>query len=331
MIRIRLLVLTILASLIAAGVATALGASGAATDTRIDLVAYSTPRDAFAKIIPAFQGTKAGADTSFSQSYGASGEQARAVVAGLNADVVDLSLQPDMGVLVNAGIVAPNWNANPYRGFVTRSVVVFVLRDGNPKRIRTWDDLLKKDVDVVTPNPFTSGGARWNVMAAYGAYLKATGSPKRATAKLTQLFHNVSVQDKSAREALNTFLAGKGDVLLTYENEAILARQKDQPVQFVIPKATILIENPLALTKGASPAAKAFRNFLLTPAAQRIFAQTGYRPVVQSVAREFKFPARPDLFTIRTLGGWKKVQPQFFDPRNGIMAKIEREVGGSTG
>jgi len=331
MIRIRLLLLTILVSLAASGVATAFGALAAATDARIDLVAYSTPRDAFAKIIPAFQATKAGEDTSFSQSYGGSGEQARAVVAGLNADVVDLSLQPDVGVLVDAGIVPRNWNANPYRGFVTRSVVVFVLRDGNPKRIKTWDDLLKKGVDVVTPNPFTSGGARWNVMAAYGAYLKATGSPKRATAELTQLFHNVSVQDKSAREALNTFLAGKGDVLLTYENEAILARQKNQSVQYVIPKATILIENPLALTKGASAAAKAFRSFLYTPAAQRIFAQTGYRPVVQSVAREFKFPARPDLFTIRTLGGWKKVQPQFFDPRSGIMAKIEREVGGSTG
>ena len=326
MTRIRLLLLAALVSLVVAGLA-----NGAATDTRINLVAYSTPRDAFSRIIPAFQGTKAGADTSFSQSYGGSGEQARAVVAGLNADVIDLSLQPDMTELVNAGIVARNWNANRHNGFVTRSVVVFVLRDGNPERIKTWDDLLKKDVDVITPNPFTSGGARWNVMAAYGAYLKNTRSPKRATAKLTRLFHNVSVQDKSAREALNTFLAGKGDVLLTYENEAILARQKNQPVQFVIPKATILIENPLAAAKDASPAAKAFRDFLYTPAAQRIFAQTGYRPVVQSVAREFKFPARPDLFTIRTLGGWKKVQPQFFDPRNGIMAKIERDVGGSTG
>src|SRR5215208_6683031 len=271
MLRIKLVLAVVLVSLVAAGVAI-----GAATDTRINLVAYSTPRDAFSRIIPAFQGTKAGADTSFSQSYGGSGEQARAVVAGLNADVIDLSLQPDMTELVNEGIVARNWNANRQNGFVTRSVVVFVLRDGNPKRIKTWDDLLKKDVDVITPNPFTSGGARWNVMAAYGAYLKNTRSPKRATAKLARLFHNVSVQDKSAREALNTFLAGKGDVLLTYENEAILARQKNQPVQFVIPKATILIENPLAATKDASPAAKAFRDFLYTPAAQRIFGQTGY-------------------------------------------------------
>jgi len=177
MTKIRLLLLAALVSLVVAGLA-----NGAATDTRINLVAYSTPRDAFARIIPAFQGTKAGADTSFSQSYGGSGEQARAVVAGLNADVIDLSLQPDMTELVNEGIVARNWNANRHNGFVTRSVVVFVLRDGNPKRIKTWDDLLKKDVDVITPNPFTSGGARWNVMAAYGAYLKNTRSPARRRA-----------------------------------------------------------------------------------------------------------------------------------------------------
>jgi sulfate transport system substrate-binding protein len=313
-------------ALTAAGLAT-----GAARDTKISLVAYSTPRDAFAKIIPAFQAASAGKDTSFTQSYGASGEQARAVVAGLQADVVDLSLQPDMSVLVNAGIVGRDWNANKHKGFVTDSVVVFVLRDGNPKHIKTWDDLTKKGVEVITPNPFTSGGARWNVMAAYGAYLKETKSPKKATAKLTQLFQNVSVQDKSARDALNTFLSGKGDVLLTYENEAILAQQKNQPVQFVIPKATILIENPLAVTKDASSSAKAFYNFLYTPTAQRLFAQTGYRPVVKSVAKEFKFPARPDLFTIRTLGGWRKVQPQFFDSKNGIMAVIERNVGGVTG
>jgi sulfate/thiosulfate-binding protein len=306
-------------------------ATGAAKDTKVNLVAYSTPRDAFAKIIPAFQETSAGKDTSFSQSYGASGEQARAIVAGLKADIVDLSLQPDMGDLVKAGIVARDWNANKYKGFVTDSVVVFVLRDGNPKKIKSWDDLTKKGVEVITPNPFTSGGARWNVMAAYGAFLKETKSAKKATAKLTRLFENVSVQDKSARDALNTFLSGKGDVLLTYENEALLAQQKKQPVQFVIPKATILIENPLAVTKDASASAKAFYDYLFTPPAQRLFAQTGYRPVVKSVAKEFRFPARPDLFTIRSLGGWKKVQAQFFDPKSGIMAAIERKVGGVTG
>jgi sulfate/thiosulfate transport system substrate-binding protein len=306
-------------------------ASGAARETKIDLVAYSTPAAAFAKIIPAFQATAAGKDVSFSQSYGASGDQARAILGGLDADVVDLSLQPDMTDLVNAGVVPRSWNANRHHGFVTNSVVVFVLRDGNPKKIRTWDDLTKKGVDVITPNPFTSGGARWNVIAAYGAFLKTTKSHAKAVAKLTRLFENVSVQDKSARNALNTFISGKGDVLLTYENEAILAQQNHQPVQYVIPKATIRIENPLAVTKSASKEAKAFYDFLFTPAAQRLFAQTGYRPVVRSVAKEFEFPVRPDLFTIGSLGGWRKVQPQFFDPQHGIMAAVERKVGGVTG
>jgi sulfate transport system substrate-binding protein len=320
-----------LAALLAVALAVAGGASGASKDAKLNLVAYSTPAAAFAKIIPAFQSTPAGKGVSFSQSYGASGDQARAVLGGLPADVLDLSLQPDMTTLVQAGIVDRNWNHDRYQGFVTTSVVVFVLRDGNPKKIKTWDDLTKKGVDVITPNPFTSGGARWNVLAAYGTYLKETGSQKKAIAKLTQLFGNVSVQDKSARNALNTFLGGKGDVLLTYENEAILAQQNHQPVQFVVPKSTIKIENPLAVTSKAPPEAKAFYNFLFTPTAQRLFAQTGYRPILKSVAKEFKFPARPDLFTIRSLGGWKKVQPQFFDPNSGIMAGIERRVGGVTG
>jgi sulfate/thiosulfate-binding protein len=324
--RIKTLVALLVVALAVAG-----GASGASKDVKLNLVAYSTPSAAFTKIIPAFQSTPAGKGVSFSQSYGASGDQARGVLGGLPADVIDLSLQPDMTTLVQAGIVDRTWNHNKYQGFVTTSVVVLVLRDGNPKKIKTWDDLTKKGVDVITPNPFTSGGARWNVMAAYGTYLKETGSQKKAIAKLTQLFANVSVQDKSARNALNTFLGGKGDVLITYENEAILAQQNHQPVQFVIPKSTIKIENPLAVTAKAPSEAKAFYNFLFTPTAQRLFAQTGYRPVVKSVANEFKFPARPDLFTIRSLGGWKKVQPQFFDPNNGIMAGVERKVGGVTG
>jgi sulfate transport system substrate-binding protein len=320
-----------LCALAVLALAVAGGASGAAADTKLSLVAYSTPAAAFAKIIPAFQSTGAGKNVSFSQSYGASGDQARAVLSGLPADVIDLSLQPDMTSLVQAGVVGRDWNHNKFNGFVTASVVVFVLRDGNPKKIKTWDDLTRKGVDVITPNPFTSGGARWNVMAAYGAYLKETKSHKKALAKLTQLFQNVSVQDKSARNALNTFLGGKGDVLLTYENEAILAQQNKQNVQYVIPKATIWIENPLAVSAKAPAEAKAFRSFLYTPTAQRLFAQTGYRPLLKSVAKEFKFPARPDLFTIRSLGGWKKVQPQFFDPDKGIMAGIERKVGGVTG
>ena len=324
--RIRIALAAIAVALTAAG-----AAGGAATESKINLVAYSTPAAAFAKIIPAFQATSAGKDTSVSQSYGASGDQTRAVLGGLPADIVDLSLLPDMSELVKGGIVDRSWNANRYHGFVTDSVVVLVLRDGNPKHIKSWDDLTKKGVDIITPNPFTSGGARWNVMAAYGAFLKETKSKAKAIAKLTQLFQNVSVQDKSARNALNTFLSGKGDVLLTYENEAILAQQNKQPVQYVIPKATIEIENPLAVTKNAPQAAKDLYKFLYTPTAQRLFAQTGYRPVVKSVAKEFKFPSRPDLFTIKALGGWVKVQPQFFDAQSGIMATIERKIGGVTG
>ena len=306
-------------------------AAGATKDTKLALVAYSTPKDAFAKIIPAFQKTAAGKDVSFSQSYGASGEQARAIATGLPADVVDLSLAPDMATLVKAHIVSPNWSKNAYKGFVTKSVVVFVVRGGNPKHIRTWSDLLKPGVQVVTPNPFTSGGARWNVMAAYGGALRAGKTKKQAITYLTQLFQkHVVAQPSSAREALQTFLAGKGDVLLSYENEAILAKNKGQSVNWVAPKATILIENPIAVTSKTKHAkeAKAFVKFLYTPQAQSLFAETGYRPVLKSVARKFEFTNPKQLFTIGYVGGWTTVQKTFFDPNNSVMATIERSLGG---
>jgi sulfate/thiosulfate-binding protein len=308
------------------------GAAGATTDTKLSLVAYSTPGAAFAKIIPAFQKTPAGKDVSFEQSYGASEVQAKAVLSGLEADVVDFSLQPDMDRLVQDKLVAKTWNKNQYKGFVTKSVVVFVVRDGNPKKIKTWDDLVKPGVQVVTPNPFSSGGARWNVMAAYGGQLRNKRTPQQAIAYLGNLFKHVVSQDTSARNALQTFLAGRGDVLLTYENEAILAQTQGRPVFYVIPKATIQIENPLAvIAKSKHKAeAQAFYRFLYTPQAQKLFAETGYRPVVRSVARQYasKFPPRPQLFTIGYVGGWPKVTKQFFDPNTGVMAKIERGLGG---
>lgn len=317
-----------------AGLAAVRGGTRAA-GTRLTLVAYSTPKEAYARIVSAFQATAAGRGVSFDQSYGGSGEQARAVTAGLKADVVALSLAPDMTSLVTAGLVDKSWSRDRYKGMVTRSVVVFVVRDGNPKHITTWNDLLRHGIQVITPNPFTSGGARWNVMAAYGAWRRQGKTDKQAIANLQKLFDNVVVQDKSARDALQTFTSGKGDVMLAYENEALFARSQGLNVPFVIPRSTILIENPVAVLKGAPPAARAFVNFLRSPNAQRIFAQTGYRPVVPSVEREFKakFPARPGLFTIDQLGlgGWSKVQTRFFDPRNGVMAAIERRVGGSAG
>jgi sulfate/thiosulfate transport system substrate-binding protein len=301
----------------------------APSGSTVDLVAYSTPREAFAKIIPAFQQTAAGKDVSVTQSYGPSEEQARAVIAGQPADIVDFSLQPDMDKLVAAGLVAKDWNKNAHHGFVSRSVVVFVVRDGNPKHIKDWPDLVKPGVQVLTPNPFTSGGARWNVMAAYGAMLRKGKTPAQAIRYLDTLFHHVVVQDKSARDALQTFLAGKGDVLLTYENEAKLALAKGQPAYYVIPKATIRIENPVAVLKGTkdAAAARAFLNFLYSPTAQKLFAQAGYRPVLRSALKGFSYPVRPQLFTIAYVGGWAKVTKQFFDPNSGVMAKIEKRLG----
>ena len=305
-------------------------------ETKLTLVAYSTPREAYPRIIDAFKKTPAGADVSFDQSYGSSGEQARAVIAGLDADVVALSLEPDVTSLVQKNLVDRNWNKGFYKGMVTNSLVVFVVREGNPKKIKNWDDLVKPGVEVITPNPFTSGGARWNVMAAYGAQRKLGKTHKQAVAYLLKLFKHVSVQDKSARESLATFMSGKGDVLLAYENEALFALSKGQPAYFVIPRSTILIENPVAVVRTTehAKAANAFVNYLRTPPAQRVFAENGYRPVVKSVAREYtkKFPARPGLFTINQLGlgGWAKVQKEFFDVRSGVMAQIQKQVGGST-
>lgn len=296
---------------------------------KVALVAYSTPREAYAELMPVFQQTEAGADAQFSESYGSSGEQSRAVEAGLGADVVEFSLEPDMTRLVKAGIVAESWNQNQYEGFVTQSVVVLVVRKGNPKGIRTWADLVKPGVEVIEPNPFTSGGAKWNIMAAYGAQLKQGRSAAEAAGYLSELFQHVPVQDKSAREALQTFVGGKGDVLLSYENEAIAAQQAGEEVEYVVPEETILIENPLAVTMdgGAPDLAKAFYDFLYTPEAQAIFVSKGYRPVVEGVEGADVFPTPTKLFTIADLGGWDEVDKTFFDPTEGVMAAIEKNLG----
>ncbi|TML71333.1 MAG: sulfate ABC transporter substrate-binding protein [Actinobacteria bacterium] len=303
----------------------------------LSLVAYSTPRDAYSTLIPAFQKTPDGDGVSFTQSYGASGDQARAIIAGLKADVVELSLAPDMDQLAQAGIVDPKWKKQSYKGMVTDSVVVFVVRNGNPKHIKSWNDLIRPGVQVVTPNPFQSGGARWNIMAAYGAWRKQGKTDRQAQANLLKLFKNVVAQDKSARDSVNTFLAGRGDVLLSYENEALGGEKKGQNLPFIVPKSTILIENPIAVTKTSANKDKAnqFLRFLRTPAAQQVFADWGYRPVVPSVLAKNrkKFPVRPGQFTIDQLGlgGWDKVQKRFFDPKSSIMSRIESRVGGVTG
>jgi sulfate/thiosulfate transport system substrate-binding protein len=305
-------------------------AAGAARDTKLALVAYSTPKDAYGQLIPAFQKTPAGQGVSFSQSYGASGDQSRAVAAGLSADIVALSLAPDVSALVQKHLVPQNWNKDKFHGMVTRSVVVFVVRDGNPKKLKTWTDLLRPGVQIVTPNPFTSGGARWNIMAAYGGALRAGKTPKQAQTYLGRMWKHVVAAPSSAREGLQTFLAGRGDVFLAYENEAIFAQKHNQPVQFVIPKATILIENPIAVTSTSQhkQQAQAFVNFLRTRRAQRIFAENGYRPLIKGVSQGLSFPVRPQLFTIKYVGGWAAVEKKFFDPRRGVMAKIIGSSGG---
>jgi sulfate/thiosulfate transport system substrate-binding protein len=299
----------------------------------LTLVAYSTPQEAYKEeLIPAFQRTPQGKGLSFDQSYGSSGEQSRAVEGGLPADVVALSLEPDVTRLEEPGLVDPSWKNDKYKGFVTNSVVVFAVRPGNPKNIRTWDDLTKPGVEVITPNPFTSGGAKWNVMAGYGAQIEQGKSEAQATDYLRRLFANVPVQDKSARESLQTFTAGKGDVLLAYENEAITAQDKGEKVEYVVPDETILIENPIAVAKEsqAPDKARAFVDFVRSEEGQKIFAQRGYRPVVESANDPKRFPEPSGLFKIDRFGGWSAVNDKFFDPDRGIVAGIEREKGVST-
>src|SRR4051794_24176071 len=308
------------------------GGSASGDSKKLSLVAYSTPKEAYADLIPAFNKTPDGKGITFTQSYAASGDQSRAVDGGLPADVVEFSLEPDVTRLVDSKLVDPSWNQNQYKGMVTDSVVVLTVRKGNPKHITKWEDLVKPGVSVITPNPFTSGGARWNVMAAYGSQISQGKSDTEAVDFLKRLFDNVAVQDKSARDSLATFTGGKGDVLISYENEAIAAQQAGEDVDYVIPPQTILIENPIAVTKDGSgkEAANAFVKFLYTPEAQGIFASKGYRPVVKGAPGADKFKKPKDQFTIQKFGGWAEVTDKFFDPDKGIVAGIEKDLGVST-
>lgn len=316
-----------------------IGAAGAATPkakslpaAQLNIVAYSTPTAAFASLIAAFQSTPAGKNITFTQSYGASGDQARAVIAGQKADIVDFSLEPDMKKLVDAGIVAPTWNQNQYRGFVTDSVAVIVTRQGNPKKLKDWTDLTKSGIETITPNPFTSGAAKWNILSAYGAESDLGKNQQAGLDYLNKLFKQVPVQDTSGRAALTTFTSGKGDALITYENEAILAKNASQPVDYTIPDKTLLIQNPIAVTKNSAhpKQAKAFLAFLYSKRAAQIWADNGYRPVVQGAIPADQFKTPKGLFTIDDLGGWAVVDPKFFDPSTGLFTAIEKRLGVST-
>jgi sulfate/thiosulfate transport system substrate-binding protein len=320
----------------AAVLAALAAASAAAAGTNLSLVGYSTPKAVMAKIVQAWQQTPAGKDSSFSQSYGASTDQARAVANGLKADLVFLSTGDDVNLLVDAGLVDSKWNRQAYGGIAADTVVVFGVRNGNPKHIKGWNDLIRPGVQVLTPNPFSSGSAKWNVLAAYGAQRRLGKTDKQATAYVQQLFKHVVSQDTSGRNATNTFLAGKGDVLITYESEALNARLNGQDIQYVIPRQSMLIELPMAVLKNSSnkDVANKFIQFVKAPTAQALFAQFGFRPVNPKVAKTYadKFPARPGIFKVddKIIGGWRHADDVWFDPNKGRMVQIERAVGGPT-
>jgi sulfate/thiosulfate transport system substrate-binding protein len=300
----------------------------------IDLVAYSTPQTAYEEsIIPAFQATPNGEGVEFSASFGSSGDQSRAVEAGQPADFVHLPLEPDITRIVDAGLVAPDYAETEENGGVVQtSVVSFGVRPGNPKDIQGWDDLVRDDVEVITPNPFTSGGARWNIMAAYGQALNNGASEDEALAFVGEVLGNTVVQDASARDSLNTFLGGQGDVIISYENEIIGAQQAGEELDLVVPDDTIKIETIAVTTEESDETTQAFLDFLFSEEGQTEFAENGYRPVDEAVLEQFadEFPEPPGLFDIESLGGWETVATEFFDPENGKVADIERELGVAT-
>jgi sulfate/thiosulfate transport system substrate-binding protein len=307
-------------------------AGGDGSKGSLSLVAYSTPQVVYDEIIPDFTATPEGEGLEFKTSFGASGDQSRAVEAGQPADVVTFSTEPDMTRLVDAGLVEPTWKDGPNEGLVTTSVVSFVVREGNPKNIKTWDDLLKPGVEVLTPNPFSSGAAKWNLLAGYGYASEAGKDPEAGLEYLRKLItEHVKVQDKSGREALQNFIGGNGDVLLSYEYEAITANKNGEKLEYVLPDDTIKINIDIATTKDAPPEAKSFVDYVLSEPAQQRFADWGYRPVNEEVlaANQDKFPDPPGLFTIDDLGGWEEVN-EMFDIEGGEIAKIEEEAGVST-
>ncbi len=326
----------------------ACSASGVAGTEGVDPVAvnaFSVMEAANEPVFEDFADTDAaGALTAadFVTSYGASGDQSRAVVAGAEADVVHYSLETDITRLVDEGLVAEDWKNTPTRGIATSSVVVLVVREGNPLGIETWDDLVEGDVEVITPNPGSSGSARWNILAAWAHVVGNGGSEEEAGRFLAELLDHTIALPASGREATTAFTDGSGDVLLSYENEAILARQNGAAVDYVVPPDTLLIENPAAVTTSADDTARAFLDFMTSPQAQADYAASGFRPVVDGVnvpdvegANDptDPFPAPESLFTIDDLfGGWATAAGEFFGDGEdgnplGIVTRIQQRTG----
>lgn len=332
------------ASLIAGVLALTACSSSAGSDDgeTLNINAFSVMEAANEPVFADFQGTDAGKDVRFETSYGASGDQSRAVVAGAAADVVHFSLETDVTRLVDEGLVADDWKDNPTKGIATSSVVVFVVRKGNPEGIQTWDDLVKPGVEIITPNPGSSGSARWNILAAWAHIAANGGSEDDAKAFLTKLLDNTIALPGSGREATTAFTDGSGDVLLSYENEAILAKQSGADVDYILPPDTLLIENPAAVTVDADKTAQAFLDFMTSPDAQADYAQSGFRPVVDGVdIGEVEgandpadpFPAPEQLFTVDgDFGGWGEAAGKFFGDGEegnplGIITELQQQTG----
>ena len=331
--KIRILVLL---ALIAATLAACSPATEQPSGDQVSLIlaAYTTPREAYGEIIPLFQTywlEKTGQDVTFEESYLGSGAQSRAVVEGFEADVVALSLEADVNRIQQAGLITHDWKTVENQGIVTTSIVSLAVREVNPKGISDWADLTQPGLEILTPNPNTSGGAMWNVLAIYGTALRGEiegvpgDDPDAAFTFLTQVLQNVSVMDKAARDSILNFEMGIGDLAITYENEILVGQQSGQTYERVIPSSTILIQNPVALVDasvekhGTREVAEAFVEFLFTSEAQEIFAQHGLRVVNQEIAAqtESEYPPVGDLFTVEYFGGWDVIMDEIFG-ENGI-------------
>ncbi|MGC0363367.1 sulfate/thiosulfate-binding protein [Rhodococcus sp. 27YEA15] len=303
------------------------GASSDGSGGTINLFAYAVPKPGFDKLIPAFNETDAGKNVNFNPSYGASGDQSRKVKDGAAADFVNFSVEPDITRLVDAGLVDKDWNQDAYKGIPFGSVVTIVTRPGNPKGIKDWDDLLQPGLEVVTPNPFSSGSAKWNLLAPYAAKSEGGKDPQAGLDYISKLVtEHVKIQPKSGREASEAFLQGSGDVLISYENEALFIEGNGDPVEHVTPPTTFKIENPVAVISNSKNKEKAtaFKDFLYTAEGQKLWGEAGFRPVDPAVAAQFadKFPEPTTLWTIDDLGGWSAVDSSLFTKDTGSIAVI---------
>lgn len=302
---------------------------GTAGGPALTLVGYAVPKNGWDAIEPAFAATEEGEGTSLNADYGASGNQSRKVADGAPADIVNFSVEPDITRLVKAGKVDENWKENAYGGVPFGSVVTIVVREGNPKNIRTWDDLIKPDVQVISPSPLSSGSAKWNLLAPYAA--KSNGGQDKAAGLdfvRTLVADHFPVQPESGRAATEAFLQGQGDALLSYENEALLVEQQGEKVEHVDVPVTFRIDNPVAVINSSAnlERANALNDYIYTAEGQKVWAEAGFRPSDPEVASQYsdKFFTPEKLYDIDDLGGWTQVDADLFGD-NGAITTIYQD------